>query len=114
MRIGVGSMHGSMAIRATRDVSLGIMGSTDLCDAMAIDAGPRLIRRKQVVGTGAMRNVAVPAVLLNRRVVVDPGSRLGLVALCALVSLCAELRLLGFVRRMAVPTTEHPLAHGVM
>ena len=114
MRIGVGSMHGSMAIRAASDVSLGIMGGTDLCDGMAVDAGPGLIRRKQVVGTRAMRNVAIATVLLNRRVVVDPGSRLSLVALRAPLGLCAELRLLGLMGRMAVRTTEHPLAHGMV
>lgn len=103
-----------MAIRATSDVGLGIMRGADLCDGMTVDTRSGLIRRKQVIGTGAVGNVAVATILLYRRVVVDPGSRLSLVALRASVGLCPELCLLGFMGRMAVRTTQHSLTHGVM
>jgi hypothetical protein len=114
MRIGIGAVHGSMAIRTTGDKGLGIMRGTGLCDGMTVDARSGLSRGEQIVGSGTMRNVAVAAILLNRRVIVDPGACLSLVAYRALVGLCAESSLLGFMRRMTVHTAKHPLSDRVM
>jgi hypothetical protein len=98
MRIGKGAMHGSVAIRTAGDVRLGIMRCTHLGDSMTIDTRSGLVCGKQIVGRRAVGNVAVAAILENRRVIVDKGSRLRLVALRAPLGLRTELRLLGRMR----------------
>ena len=83
-------MHGCVAIGAARDEGLRIMGRADLRDGMAVDAGPGLIRREQMVGAGAVGDVAMAAIFCDRSVFVDERSRLGLMTCGALRGLRAQ------------------------
>ena len=114
MRIGEGAMHGSVAIRTTGDVRLGIMGGTRLGDGMTVDTRSRLACAKQIVGGRAVGNVAVAAIFENGRVIVDPWARLRLMALRALFGLRAEPCLLGRMGRMAIYAAQHSLTYRVM
>ena len=76
-------MHGSVTICTSGDVGLGIMGRTNLCDRVAVDARTGLIGGKKIVGAGTVRHVAVAAIFENGCVVVDPGACLRLVTLRA-------------------------------
>jgi hypothetical protein len=81
---------------------------------MAVGAGGGLIRGKQIVGTGAVRDVAMATIFCDRGVFVDKRSCLGLMTSGALRGLRAQSDLASLVWAMAIGAAEHSLAHGVM
>jgi hypothetical protein len=81
---------------------------------MTVCTDTGLVGQEQVVGGGTMGNVAVAAVLRDGSVLVDPGSRLGLMTFRALRSLGTQSDLARLVRSVTVRATEHSLSDWMM
>ena len=107
-------MHGCVAIGAARDEGLRIMGRGHLRQGMAVGASRGLIRGEQIVGAGAMGDVAMAAIFRDRSVFVDIRTCLGLMTSGALRGLRAQADLASLVWGVAIGAAEHALAHGVM
>ena len=114
VRVGVGAVHRRVAVRTARDERKRGVHGARLGDRVTGDADAGLVGLEQRARARPVRRMAVPAVLGDRGMLVDPGTRVVLMAAGAQLRRDAERDTALSVRIVTIGAGDHSLAQRMM